>query len=138
MRRSLAASALLISIHSGCVSAASAESPWVFILNGNQLTQIKARVAAHEAELLPAFNRLEREAERALTAGPFSVTHKELKPPSGDKHDYLSFAPYWWPNPITPNGLPYVRRDGEVNPERDQTSDRRRFANLVQSVTTLA
>ena len=137
MRR-LAALALFISIHSGFVWPASAESPRVFILDGSQLTQIKARLAAKEAGLLPALDRLKREAERDLTAGPFSVTDKELKPPSGDKHDYLSLAPYWWPNPNAPDGLPYVRRDGEVNPERDQTSDRRRFANLVQSATTLA
>jgi hypothetical protein len=66
------------------------------------------------------------------------VTHKEFAPPSGDKHDYIRIAPYWWPNPKTKNGLPYVRRDGEINPERDQTSDRRRLDNLVQSVKTLA
>jgi len=41
----------------------------------------------------------------------------------------MSIAPYWWPNPNTPNGLPYIRRDGEVNPERDQTSDRKRLDN---------
>src|SRR6185503_898731 len=23
---------------------------------------------------------------------------------------------YWWPNPNTTNGLPYVKRDGETNP----------------------
>jgi hypothetical protein len=61
-----------------------------------------------------------------------------LAPPSGDKHDYMSIAPYWWPNPKTSNGLPYIRRDGEVNPERDQTSDRKRLDNLVQSVKILA
>ena len=66
------------------------------------------------------------------------MTHKELAPPSGDKHDYMSIAPYWWPNPKTKNGLPYVRRDGEINAERDQTSDRKRLDNLVQSVKSLA
>jgi hypothetical protein len=39
-------------------------------------------------------------------------------PPSGDKHDYMSIGPYWWPDPQQPDGLPYIRRDGEVNPER--------------------
>ena len=50
----------------------------------------------------------------------------------------MSIAPYWWPNPNTPNGLPYVRRDGEINPERDQTSDRKRLDNMVQAVKTLS
>jgi hypothetical protein len=40
-------------------------------------------------------------------------------PPSGDKHDYISMGPYWWPDPQQPGGEPYVRRDGQVNPERD-------------------
>jgi len=31
---------------------------------------------------------------------------KELVPPSGDKHDYMSIGPYWWPDPQQPNGLP--------------------------------
>jgi hypothetical protein len=42
---------------------------------------------------------------------------KTATPPSGDKHDYFSLRPYWWPNPRTKTGLPYVRRDGQVNPE---------------------
>ena len=25
-------------------------------------------------------------------------------------------GPYWWPDPSKPDGLPYIRRDGEVNP----------------------
>jgi hypothetical protein len=43
---------------------------------------------------------------------------KKHIPPSGNKHDYYSVGPYWWPDPSKPDGLPYVRRDGEVNPER--------------------
>ena len=31
--------------------------------------------------------------------------------------DYLSMGDYWWPNPNTPDGLPYVRRDGLSNPD---------------------
>lgn len=38
--------------------------------------------------------------------------------PSGDPKDYVSLSPYWWPNPDVPSGEPYIRRDGEVNPER--------------------
>jgi hypothetical protein len=110
----------------------------LLILNLAELTEAKKRLDTNDAALLPALSRLKRDADRALGAGPFAVTHKNLTPPSGDKHDYLSIAPYWWPNPHTANGLPYVRRDGEVNPERDQTSDRKRFADLVQSVKTLA
>jgi alginate lyase len=119
-------------------SFAAAEPPRLFILNLADLNEAKKRLGANAAALLPAFTRLKRDADRTLGAGPFAVTHKELTPPSRDKHDYMSLAPYWWPNPNTASGLPYLRRDGEVNPERDQTSDRQRLDNLVQSVKTLA
>ena len=118
--------------------AQAADSPRLFILNLTDLSEAKKRLENNDPSLLPALGKLKRDADRALAVGPFAVTHKELTPPSGDRHDYLSIAPYWWPNPNSSSGLPYVRRDGEVNPERDQTSDRKRLDNLVQSVKTLA
>src|SRR5215831_17811958 len=57
-------------------------------------------------------------ADRALEQKPLSVVDKKKVPPSGDKHDYLSQAPYWWPDPSKPDGLPYIRRDGETIPNR--------------------
>ena len=36
-------------------------------------------------------------ANKAMSAGPFSVTNKVLAPPSGSKHDYWSVASYFWP-----------------------------------------
>ena len=50
---------------------------------------------------------------------PYTVVDKTRTPASGDKHDYMSMGPYWWPDRSTPNGLPYVRRDGVMNPERE-------------------
>ena len=41
---------------------------------------------------------------------------KTQTPSSGDKHDYLSLVPYWWPDPAKPDGLPWIRKDGQVNP----------------------
>jgi len=133
---------LLFAIILGTALASSAAvaqpPPRVFVLQPGDLLETRKRLEASDVSLLPALNRLKRDADAAFNGGLFSVVHKELAPPSGDKHDYMSIAPYWWPNPNTPNGLPYMRRDGEVNPERDQSSDRRRLDNLVQAVKTLA
>ncbi len=118
--------------------AADDFKPRVFILHPDELLRTKERIQADDPSILPTLDRLKRDAERALAAGTFSVTQKDLAPSGGNKHDYMSIAPYWWPNPNTPNGLPYILRDGEVNPERDQTSDRKRLDGLVQSVKTLA
>ena len=73
----------------------------------------------------------------ALSAGPFSVVNQDAVPPSGDKHDYMSFAPYWWPNPETKNGLPYIQRDGERNPDIHQLRNRSDLGNLTDTVETL-
>jgi len=45
------------------------------------------------------------------------VVNKQHPLPGVDVHEYVSLAPYFWPNPDTPDGLPYVRRDGERNPQ---------------------
>lgn len=72
------------------------------------------------------------------TARPVAtVMDKTLVPPSGDKHDYMSFGPYWWPNPETPDGLPYVRRDGLLNPDTAQ-SDKTAIESLMRDIETLA
>jgi hypothetical protein len=116
----------------------AAEEPRLFILDAKNLVKAKEQLQSNNPTVVPAFNKLIREADRALTSGTLSVVQKELTPPSGNKHDYMSIAPYWWPNPNTPNGIPYVRRDGEINPERDQTSDRKRLDSIVQAVKTLS
>ncbi|KZV86731.1 hypothetical protein EXIGLDRAFT_840550 [Exidia glandulosa HHB12029] len=39
-----------------------------------------------------------RAAKYGAVGGPWSPTNSTYVPPSGDLRDYLSFAPYWWPN----------------------------------------
>jgi hypothetical protein len=112
--------------------------PRLMILDADGLIQIKERLQNRDPPFGTALTKLNRDAERALEVKPLSVTEKTLSSPTGSKHDYMSIAPYWWPNPATPNGLPFVRRDGEVNPERDRSSDRRRLENMIQTVKTLA
>ncbi|WP_035354215.1 alginate lyase family protein [Edaphobacter aggregans] len=111
--------------------------PRVFLLDGNMLAAIKAAPATdpHKQEVLKAATAA---ADKALTEGPFSVTQKGVTPPSGDKHDYMSQAPYFWPDPAKPNGLPYIRRDGERNPELKKISDHDQFGRLGEASRSLA
>jgi hypothetical protein len=113
-------------------------APRVFLLNAKQLQVTRQRVQAGDKSLRPAWAKLEGEAQKALSATPFSVVSKETTPPSGDKHDYMSQAPYFWPDPKSPNGLPYIRRDGERNPEINKITDHRSLDQLEASVETLA
>ena len=110
----------------------------VYSLRADALARAKRRLASGDSSLRPAYDRLVREAAAALVAGPFSVMDKQRTPPSGDKHDYVSMGPYWWPDSTKPGGLPYVRRDGERNPEIRRDYDASRWGALSSAVGTLA
>jgi hypothetical protein len=69
-----------------------------------------------------AYLQLLVRADAALQGPTYSVVSKTRTPPSGDKHDYMSMGPYWWPDPQQPHGAPYIRRDGKVNPERSSSA----------------
>jgi hypothetical protein len=87
----------------------------------------------------PARDALLKQADQALRMAPSSVMDKKAKPPSGDKHDYMSVGPYWWPDPSKPDGLPYIRKDGQTNPSRtDDQTDNATFKRLLGAVPTLA
>jgi len=110
----------------------------VFLLDAKQLESTKRRIRAGDQSLVQAVVQLDRDAQKALTSGPFSVVTKDSVPPSGDKHDYLSQAPYFWPDSSKPNGLPYLRRDGERNPEINKISDHRSLDQMINAVETLS
>jgi len=112
--------------------------PRVFTMNPKLLAETKARIADKDPALLPALDNLRKEADKALKAKPVSVMDKEKTPPSGDKHDYLTQAPYYWPDPNKPDGLPYISRDGEVNPESKKGNDDVPFGRFCSAVDTLA
>lgn len=78
-------------------------------------------------------------ADAALRRGPYSVRDKTSVAASGDPGDYVSTGPYWWPDPNKPDGLPYIRRDGEENPERDGDKfDSTRQSRMSGDVVLLA
>jgi hypothetical protein len=123
--------------------AADADKPRLLVLDGSSLSEIRSylqgeMVRGDAARILPSWSVLKRTADDGLSAAAFSVIDKSAVPPSGDKHDYMSQAPYWWPNPDTPNHLPYVRRDGEHNPDIDRISDHREMDRMTSAVETLA
>jgi len=110
----------------------------VFLIDGRRLQVARQRLREGDKDLAPALESLKRDAQKALNAGPFSVVYKQATPPSGNKHDYMSQAPYFWPNPDTTNGLPYLRRDGERNPEINKYPDHRVMDDMIAAVESLA
>lgn len=116
--------------------AAGEVGPLLFLSPGD-LAKARQAAQAGDTVLAPALARLGEECKEALAAGPFAVTAKASPPPGGDAHDYASFAPYWWPNRDAADGLPAVRRDGEVYPP-SRDGDVAALEGLIEAVDTLA
>lgn len=115
-----------------CLSGTlSAQSIW----NPDHLSAVKQRL--QEPYYAAAYQHLTAQADRLLDVQPLSVMMKEKAPKSGNKHDYLSQARYYWPDPTKPDGLPYINRDGVSNPELNKL-DRNRLGETASRVTTLA
>ncbi|MGH7951328.1 MAG: alginate lyase family protein [Limisphaerales bacterium] len=60
--------------------------------------------------------RILKAANAALALEPITITKYRAKLSDGGPNDFYSNGDYWWPNPKTKNGLPYVKHDGESNP----------------------
>jgi hypothetical protein len=134
-RVAIAAAAAMASV---IAWSAEAQVPGVFLLDAGQLRSARTAVAASDPRVMPAWTALKAEADQALTLERFSVVDKTTTPPSGDKHDYMTQAPYWWPDPAKADGLPYIRRDGERNPELDRLPDHGAMDKMIAAVSTLA
>ncbi|MGW4521680.1 alginate lyase family protein [Amycolatopsis sp. NPDC004378] len=102
-------------------------APQTAVLDGGRLLRTKFAALVGERTAKTALGNLLTQARTDLTAGPWSVTAKKQVPPSGDKHDYLSLAPYWWPTTAptaeNPWGCPFVQKDGQRNPIVDEITD---------------
>ena len=120
-----------------CAPALAAQLPRVHQADPQAMAVNRERARGNDPALAPALAALKAEADRALTAGPYSVTQKKHASLTGDPHDYISLAPYYWPNPDTKDGLPYVRHDGRRNPEIREY-DASNFTSMSGHVHTLA
>jgi alginate lyase len=111
------------------------EGPRVFLLDPAALVAAKAAIGRKDPSVLPAWDALKADADKALVVPRFSVVDKAVTPPSGDTHDYMSQAPYFWPDPAKPDGKPYIRKDGQRNPEIDRITDHRAIDGLANAQT---
>src|SRR6266545_4002239 len=139
--RSLPALALGLWLSSGAPAQTprpDPAAPRLLAIRGEELLRTRELLRAGDALLRPALDKLLADADRVMATAPVAVTDKKTLPPSGDRHDYFSLSPYWWPDTGKPDGLPYVRRDGETNPESKQDLDQPRVAALGDRVQALA
>src|SRR6185312_13910735 len=76
----------------------------------SKFRSVAAEVAAIDRK------RVIADANRYLAAPPVTITASHSDRSPGGPHDFFSEGDYWWPDPKNPGG-PYIRRDGESNPQ---------------------
>jgi len=136
--RLIASGVLLIVAGANVTHIDAQTAPRTILLRGDRLAVSKQLIAKGDKSLAPNFAALIETAKAALDAPTPSVMQKGRIPSSGDKHDYMSMAPYFWPNPATPNGLPFVNRDGQMNPESRTDHDGLRLQATIARAHALA
>jgi hypothetical protein len=107
-------------------------------VNGSRLAKLKQQWQQKDKTITGPVQQLLQEADSLLQMKPVSVMEKAFLPVSGNRHDYMSQAPYFWYDSSRPNGLPYLRRDGQRNPEIYKITDRSNLGKLETASKTLA
>ena len=128
---------LTATLGAGAQAQTSSPPPRTFALSGERLLAQRIYFASPVGQNNPELAKLLLEAGQALQLREASVMDKTRLAASGDKHDYVSLGPYWWPDPEKPNGLPYIRKDGNVNPESRSGTDERAMKATCRAVETL-
>ena len=77
-----------------------------------------------------------KNADKLLPKTILSVVDKKKPAPSGDIHDYISCAPYYWPDEKNPSGK-FIRKDGEKN-TAVTTPDKNYMGTMANSVIYLS
>jgi beta-galactosidase len=100
------------------VASVSAEGlPTQFLRLTNTAAQKSAGKAARLDVAAIDRVRILKAANEALGFPPLTITTHRAKFSEGSPNDFYSNGDYWWPDPTKPDGLPYIQRDGQTNPE---------------------
>src|SRR3982750_3103898 len=132
MKQILLLAAVLLSAH------LYAQQPAVLLYNPRQLETIKKDLQQKDKNSIAMLASLQQQAASLLSMKPLTGMDKAFTPESGNKHDYMSQAPYFWYDSSKPNGRPYLRRDGERNPEIYKITDRTYLGKLETASRILA
>jgi hypothetical protein len=112
------------------------------VMDGRRLLLNRVRLALGDRQLRSELRSLTAQADQWLDKGPWAVTDKAAPAASGDIHDYLSRALYFWPTqpptPENPRGCPYRERDGVPNPEVYVGTDKLGGVSVLTAVPLLS
>lgn len=119
------------------LSFAKAPQGRFVLVNGEKLKKARELYTAGDYKKNPVLKKLVKDSEKSLKTDIVTILDKKEAGPSGNKHDYYSLANYYWPNPATPDGLPYIKKDGEVNPEIYESGDKEVFPKMLKTTFNL-
>ena len=129
---------LLLLIGLALFISSGAQDPKTFLMDAKRLQEVKKKAGQKDKLTLQLIDSLKKQADDLLDMKPVSVMDKASVPVSGNKHDYMSQAPYFWYDSSKPNGLPYMRKDGVRNPEINKITDHKFLSDLDQASRNLA
>ena len=114
------------------VASAGLETQFLNVTNtATAVAELTLDVAAIDRE------RILKAARAALGIEPLTITKFRAPLSEGGPNDFYSNGDYWWPDPTKPNGLPYIERDGESNPD-NFSQHRLAMRDLRDAVAALA
>jgi len=138
IKRCISLTLCIFSVITGFAQSKAGNSGFI-LLDQHELQTVNDNYHKGNATTVKQVNNLLNNADSLLNAVPYSVTFNKAKlAPSNNKHDYVSQAPYWWPDSSKANGKPYIRRDGRRNPEIYLLHDGSQMGAMSSAVKKLA
>ncbi|MBU1097586.1 MAG: alginate lyase family protein [Bacteroidetes bacterium] len=116
------------------LSVASADAQFLYFDN-NDIDIVKSEIKNDDSGIKAIADKMKMMADYILDKDPVTLTSSHAPNSLGSINDYYSESPYWWPDPINPDGE-YIRKDGQRNPERF-LDHKKLFAKMYAAVTTL-
>lgn len=116
---------------------ASAQQPKLFLVNAGKIAMVKKAIPM-DVEIANDVTALKKSSDKLFNKKILSVVDKAFSTPCGNKHEYMSMASYFWPDPSKPDGKPYIRKDGQRNPDNEKVTDHKGFDDVIKNVTHLS
>ncbi len=130
----------LILLSATVIGCSKSEKIISIMYDDSLLKAAKDAITANDSAIMPKYAEFINYVDSVtLNMEPLSVVKdKKRVAPSKDPRDYITLSPYWWPDSTVEGGVPYIRRDGERNPEVYEYLERVNSTIFAESVQLLA
>jgi len=124
-----------------CLNLQAAEK--LLLMQEARLGQLKSAYEGKEDPSRPPEakamgTKIVKEADKRVGKPVITITENENLQASKDPHDYFSIGRYFWPDPSKSDGLPWINRDGETNPDAVKASDEKKLGEMIHAVEYLS